>query len=375
MTNDDRVKAAKEFYEKAKSVKSEKKYTLSDIAGEEFVLLGKDDKFDSENGTDSKENWYSKRYKQFREMLKAFDIFEEFKKIKPKGKGYSFTERNKTFIMMLFREYTGKFEHLKRGDIPATDGAYLLEVYSGFLDIFYDFNADDKLIETVMLKMWNRLNIPQRNMDAVLDSVYDQCKRMVQANVSSASIGMGVREKLFWQTAFRYAFYEFIYRWDKFYEIMEEIRKDEVLEKAEIEAASASPEWKRCAEIEFALSSEITAAYEQDPELRRLNAERDSLLGVGQKHRPLIRDVEKDFEKCTLKLTKRMREVELETIRKQIPDFNYPDGWDKLPEVDFRFTPLKKLLETAIKDEKEQREWSPVISIDDLLGRIKRYFP
>lgn len=60
MTNDDRVKAAKEFYEKAKSVKSEKKYTLSDIAGEEFVLLGKDDKFDSENGTDSKENWYSK---------------------------------------------------------------------------------------------------------------------------------------------------------------------------------------------------------------------------------------------------------------------------------------------------------------------------
>lgn len=65
---------------------------------------------------------------------------------------------------MLFREYNGKFEHLKRGDVRATDGAYLLEVYKGVLGIFYDSNADDELINSVMLKMWNRLNISQKTI-------------------------------------------------------------------------------------------------------------------------------------------------------------------------------------------------------------------
>lgn len=308
-------------------------------------------------------------------MLKAFDVLAEFKTLKPKGGEYSFTKRNKTFIMMLFREYKGKFEHLKRGDVSATDGAYLLEVYIGVLDIFYDSNADNKLIENVMLKMWNRLDIPQRNMDAVLDSVCAQCKKMVQNNVQSVSMGMGVFEKLYWQIAFRYAFYDFIYRWDKFYENMEEIRNDEVLEKAGLQAASASPEWEKCAEIEIQLSSEIVAAYETDPELQRLNAERNALLGLDKKCRPLVRNVEKKFDECTRSLAKRMKEVELRVIREHIPNYCFPEGWEELPPVDFKFMPLKELLNTAMEDEKQQREYFPIIGIDDLLKRIQHYFP
>lgn len=363
---------AKKLYEQAKD---DRRYSLQDITDAEFDLLEKMDMSQTLHGTNSKKNWYRQRYGQFQEMMNAFDISNELTKIRKSGVGYAFTERNKSFILMLFREYTGKFEHLKRGEVAATDGAYLLEVYAGILDIFYDANASDSLIESVMLKLWNRLNIPQRNMDAVMDSVCDECKRMVKRNVGSVSMGMGVREKLFWQTAFRYAFYDFIYRWDSFYEKMEEIRQEEVLKKAELESACVSPEWKECAEIEFGLSSEIYSAYTTDPELQQLYAQRDELLGIGKKRRPLIRNVEKDFEECTRKLVKRMKEVELAVIQQHIPEFVFPNGWDELPPVDFEFMPLKELLDTAMEDEKEQREWCPVSTIDDLLARIKKYYP
>lgn len=375
MTNEEKVRAAKALYERGKAMNKDKTYTLRDITDEEFVILGKVDMSKTASSTDSKGNWYIQRFKQFNEMLSAFDVLEEFKQLKPKGGEYSFTERNKIFIMMLFREYTDKFEHLKRGNVLATDGSYLLAVYTGVLDIFYDSNANDKLIESVMLKMWNRLNIPQRNMDATLDAVCAQCKKMVQKNVRSVSMGMGVREKLYWQIAFRYAFYDFLYRWDKLYENMEEIRKDEVLTKAGLEAASATPKWEECAEIEFALSSEICTAYEIDPELQRLNEEFDALLGVGKKRPPLVRKVEKKFEDCQRCRNKRMKEIELDVIRQHIPDYIFPEGWDELPPVNFEFMPLKELLETAMGDEKEQREWCPITSIDDLLNRIKHYFP
>lgn len=369
------LEEAKTLYEKARAARTEKRYSLNDITDIEFDLLKKMDMSQTLHGTNSKKNWYRQRYGQFQEMMKAFDISDELTKIRKSGGGYAFTERNKEFILMLFREYTDKFEHLKRGEVAATDGAYLLEVYAGILDIFFDAKASDGLIETVMLKLWNRLNIPQRNMDAVMESVYDECKRMVKKNVDSVSMGMGVREKLFWQTAFRYAFYDFIYRWDSFYEKMEEIRQEEVLKKAELEAASASQKWEKCAEIEFGLSSEIYSAYTTDLELQQLYAKRNELLGIGKKRRPLIRNVEKEFEECTIKLAKRMKEIELAVIQKHIPEFVFPNGWDELPPVDFEFMSLKELLDTAMEDEKAQREWCPVSTIDDLLARIKKYYP
>lgn len=374
-----RLEEAKKLYENAKAMKKEQCYTLRDITDEDFVLREKRDKSKTEDAIDSKKNWYIQRFKQFKEMMNAFDVLKEFESIKPKGE-YSFSERNKTFILMLFREYgtreySGKFEHLKRGDVYKTDGAYLMEVYTGILDIFYDANASESLIEAVQLKLWNRLNIPQRNIDAVLESVYDVCRRMVKKNVDAVSGGMGVREKIFWQIAFRDAFYDFIRRWDQLYENMEEIRKEEVLKKAELEAASASPEWEECVEIEFSLSSEICSAYHNDLELQQLNAERDKLLGIGKKRRPLIRDVEKPYDEYIRKFNKRMNEVKLDVIRKYIPEFNFPDGWDELPPTDFEFMPLNQLLETAMKDEQDQRVWFPILNRDELIKQMHKYFP
>lgn len=201
-------------YVNGKVQKNDRAFTLRDITDEEFVKLEKIDMKDSFSSIDSKENWYNQRYKQLREMMKAFDVWEEFTGLKRKGESYSFSQRNKQFILMLFREYNGKFEHLKRGKVTSSDGAYLLTVYNGILDIFYDTNAPESLIESVMLKLWNRLDIPQRNIDATIDSVCEQCKRMVKKNIESNSYGMGLMEKLVWQAAFRQSFYQFLFYWD-----------------------------------------------------------------------------------------------------------------------------------------------------------------
>lgn len=353
--------------------KNEKKYTLRDITDKDFEQLNKMDMKDTFSNTDSKGNWYNQRYKQFREMLNAFNVLDEFKQLKSKGNRYSFTERNKSFILMLFREYNGKFEHLKRGDVRATDGAYLLEVYMGVLDIFYDSNADDELINSVILKMWNRLNIPQRESDAILDSVCEQCKKMVQTNINSASLGMGLNDKLFWQNAFRYSFYEFIYHWDRYYKNMQEIRKDEIFEKKDDKKINEDLE--NYAMITFEFSSEIDKAIKNDSELKCLYKELDKLLGVGKKRRPLIRDIEKDYAKYNQRISKRKNEVILNVIHQHIPDYKFPEELENQTPVGNELMSPKELLKTAMAEEKEQREWSQIMSIEDLLDRIKCYFP
>lgn len=353
--------------------KNEKKYTLRDITDKDFEQLNKMDMKDTFSNTDSKGNWYNQRYKQFREMLNAFNVLDEFKQLKSQGNRYSFTERNKSFILMLFREYNGKFEHLKRGDVRATDGAYLLEVYMGVLDIFYDSNADDELINSVMLKMWNRLNIPQRESDAILDSVCEQCKKMVQTNINSASLGMGLNDKLFWQNAFRYSFYEFIYHWDRYYKNMQEIRKDEIFEKKDDKKINEDLE--NYAMITFEFSSEIDKAIKNDSELKCLYKELDKLLGVGKKRRPLIRDIEKDYAKYNQRISKRKNEVILNVIHQHIPDYKFPEELENQTPVGNELMSPKELLKTAMAEEKEQREWSQIMSIEDLLDRIKCYFP
>ena len=226
MTDEEKKEAiaeAKDLYKNGKAKKNERVFTLRNITDEEFVKLNKIDKKYFYSSIDSKENWYNQRYKQLREMLKAFDVWEEFTGLKHKGEFYSFSQRNMEFLMMLFREYNGKFEHLKRGKVANSDGAYLLMVYNGILDIFYDANAPERLIESVMLKLWNRLNIPQRNIDASIDSVCEQCKRMVKKNIESNSYGMGLMEKLLWQAAFRRSFYRFLLYRDSIYSNMENI--------------------------------------------------------------------------------------------------------------------------------------------------------
>ena len=362
-----------DLYKKGKVKGNECSFTLRNITDEEFEKLGKID-MKNYSYSDSKEIWYNQRYKQLREMLKAFDVWDEFTGMKQKGKKYSFSNRNRFFILILFQEYTGKFEHLKRGRVDSSDGAYLLMVYNGILDIFYDANAPEELIQSVMLKLWNRLNIPQRDMDATIDSVCEQCKRMVRKNIEAISYGMGVREKLLWQAAFRQSFYRFLFYWDTIYSNMENIRQEEI-RCPDLEATYISSEMKELTALEIKLSSEIQDAYNDDSEIQELIAERKKMLGYGKKNPPLIRDIEDNFRENSLKLERRMNEIQLNVIHKYKPDFQYPEEMNNTPPVDFAPSSLSQLLEKAMEDEKDQRELFPITSLYDLIERIQKYYP
>ncbi len=376
MTDEEKKEAiaeAKDLYKNGKAKKNERVFTLRNITDEEFVKLNKIDKKDFYSSIDSKENWYNQRYKQLREMLKAFDVWEEFTGLKRKGEFYSFSQRNMEFLMMLFREYNGKFEHLKRGKVANSDGAYLLMVYNGILDIFYDANAPERLIESVMLKLWNRLNIPQRNIDASIDSVCEQCKRMVKKNIESNSYGMGLMEKLLWQAAFRRSFYRFLLYWDSIYSNMENIRQEELFEDSK--SKNNSSEEEELIELEIRYSTEILDAYDNDPEIQELESERLKMLGYNKKNPPLVRDVEAKFREISFKLIQRRKEVELNVILKYKPDYQYPEEMKNTLPADVPFTPLIQLLEKAMEEEKDQRDLFPITGMYDLIERMQKYFP
>ncbi|HQM01749.1 MAG TPA: hypothetical protein PLH98_14540 [Ruminococcus flavefaciens] len=376
MTDEEKKEAiaeAKDLYKNGKAKKNERVFTLRNITDEEFVKLNKIDKKYFYSSIDSKENWYNQRYKQLREMLKAFDVWEEFTGLKHKGEFYSFSQRNMEFLMMLFREYNGKFEHLKRGKVANSDGAYLLMVYNGILDIFYDANAPERLIESVMLKLWNRLNIPQRNIDASIDSVCEQCKRMVKKNIESNSYGMGLMEKLLWQAAFRRSFYRFLLYRDSIYSNMENIRQEELFEDSR--SKNISSEEEELIELEIRYSTEILEAYDNDPEIQELESERLKMLGYNKKNPPLVRNVEAKFREISFKLIQRRKEVELNVILKYKPDYQYPEEMKNTLPADVPFTPLIQLLEKAMEEEKDQRDLFPITGMYDLIERMQKYFP
>lgn len=275
--------------------------------------------------------------------------------------------------MMLFREYNGKFEHLKRGKVANSDGAYLLMVYNGILDIFYDANAPERLIESVMLKLWNRLNIPQRNIDASIDSVCEQCKRMVKKNIESNSYGMGLMEKLLWQAAFRRSFYRFLLYRDSIYSNMENIRQEELFEDSR--SKNISSEEEELIELEIRYSTEILEAYDNDPEIQELESERLKMLGYNKKNPPLVRNVEAKFREISFKLIQRRKEVELNVILKYKPDYQYPEEMKNTLPADVPFTPLIQLLEKAMEEEKDQRDLFPITGMYDLIERMQKYFP
>lgn len=350
---------------------TQKFYTLREITNEEFDILGKKDMKEELYGTDAKKIWYIQRFKQLIEILSCLKIQDEFKKLK-KVKTYSFSKRNKEFILLLFKEYDGKLDSLRRGQINASDGSFYMELYTGILDIFYDSKADKETIESVMLKLWNRLDIPQIKLESRLDSVFDECKKMVNKNIDTPSVGMGMSEKLYWEMAFRLSFENFIKTWDNIFDRMSSIRSTEVFSTEEISAA-AEKENPELTQIEFLYSEELIDAYEKDTHLQNLEEELCKLSGKKQKK--LLRDVEKEFIKLTKQINDRRKEIKCEFISKHIPDFSFPDGYDEDPDYNPMLMSFTKLLDLAIQDEIEDRYLIALLSKNDILRRMKLYFP
>ena len=247
-----------------------------------------------------------------------------------------------------------------------------MELYTGILDIFYDSNADKETFDSVKIKLWNRLDIPQIKLESRLDSVFDECKKMVNKNIDTPSVGMGMTEKLYWEMAFRLSFENFIKTWDNIFDRMSSIRSTEVFSTEEISAA-AEKENQELTQIEFLYSEELIDAYEKDTHLQNLEEELCKLSG--KKKKKLLRDVEKEFIKLTKQINDRRKEIKREFISKHIPDFSFPDGYDEDPDYNPKLMSFTKLLDLAIQDEIEDRYLIALLSKNDILRRMKLYFP
>lgn len=155
---------------------------------------------------------------------------------------------------------------------------------------------------------------------------------------------------------------------------MENIRQEEI-QCPDLEETYISSEEKELTALEIKLSSEIQDAYNADSEIQELIAERKKMLGYGKKNPSLIRNIEDNFRENSLKLERRMNEIQLNVIHKYKPDFQYPEEMNNTPPVDFAPSSLSQLLEKAMEDEKEQRELFPITSMYDLIKRIQKYYP
>lgn len=354
-----------------------KKYTLKDVINEEFTINNRMQRFDDNPDIaedDHRKSWYEQRSKQLTEMLKAFDVKEEMEILKKQcGTNYAFSERNKDFILWLFAQYNGYFEPLKRGRVFEADAEYLLDVYSGILDIFHDSKADETLVKNVKVKLWNRLNIPQISMDRMLDSLFARCRGMIKKSIATPYSGMRGTDLIYWQTALRHSFYKFLFYWKKVYDNMDDMRQDE-LSNISIEDANKVSEEVRIADIyEFMLSSQIIEARKNDEVLQSLMAQQDELRGAENKKKPLIRKVEGKYRDCTHQLTERMREVDIAVIRKYFPDFTPPEGWRECSEIEGRLKPSDQLLSEVIQDTEEQINDLFSVNTDEVKRQVEKY--
>lgn len=307
-------------------------------------------------------------------MFKVFNVLEEIDILKKQNSSnYSFSKRNKDFILRLFAQYNDHFKPLKYGKVFEADAEYLLDVYFGILDIFYDSNADETLIKTVQVKLWNRLNIPQITTEGILDSLYARCKKMIKKNITCFDTKMRGEDLIYWQTAMRHSFYRFLLYWNQVYLNMDDMRRDESIDNSIEYTNKMSEDQMITAGIELMLSSQIQEARVKDELLQNLMNEQDKLRGEGKSKKPLIRKVDAKYRECTHQLTERMSEVDIEAIRKNYSPFTPPEGWREYPEIENRLKPTAKVLAEAIKDTKEQTINYQSFNFEDIKTQVEKY--
>lgn len=264
------------------------------------------------------DNYYITKYKRFKEILTCCNNNEEFEKIKG-TKGYLFSAQDEFFVKDLLDNYDDKLKPLRHYQIRELGKQNAIDLYIGFLNIFYNAEADNQTIEKIKFKLLNRLEIPQKQMSTMTDSLFKEYSKTLKEKLGGydeyRSIGLKLQVQI--------QLYNFIFYWIQVYDNMLEIRNDETLSEKNLNVSSMTPEMEKYEAASLTLSTEIMNAYESDTEIQKLIKERDKLLKIGTNKRPLTRITDNQFYEVSEKLKNRMQNVELEVIRKHFPEFSY----------------------------------------------------
>lgn len=171
-------------------------YTLRDVLCSYFLELNPDYKryylnieYDKTKKDRTKEaeinlkfdNFYKDRSKYFNEIIHACDLDNNMKEIKT-YKNYSFSKKDKEFIISVLKEYTGKLDPLRRGEIRNTDAEFRVFLFEGFMEIFSSSNATPDIKESAAENMHNRLDIPVCKVHALRDASYKKFTDMIDTN-------------------------------------------------------------------------------------------------------------------------------------------------------------------------------------------------
>lgn len=330
---------------------------------------------DEEDDTTRKTNFYQDKVKNFNEIVYVVDLEDEMKQLKMlSSNNYSFTFEGRKFVLQLLREYTGKFEPIRRGEIYKADGGFVLEVYRGFLNLFRDAKADSELLDCVANKLYNRLDVPIRMEQATRKAASLRVEEMIKKNMGGCTLGMGALERYEWLIGLRQDLEAVIQKWDDLYSIMGELRQDELNRQAEVYAEKMTADEIYEAELDFAYSREYLEAERNDTEYMELLEKWCKITGrpfeaellrfedyktikknhkiFKAKKKPFVKKIEKEFEEVRIKLAERAMELRTQVIKKHIPDYVPADIEES--EVDFSgLCSTEELLEKAIEGLKE----------------------
>lgn len=326
-------------------------FTLRDVIEEYYDELESEKRLksfertnDEEDDTTRKTNFYQDKVKNFNEIVYVVDLEDEMKQLKKLSlNNYSFTFEGHKFVLQLLREYTGKFEPMRRGEIYKADSGFILEVYRGFLNLFRDAKADSELLNCVANKLNNRLDVPVRMEQAAREAASSRVEEMIKKNMGGCTLGMGILEKYEWLIGLRQDLEAVIQKWDDMYSIMGELRQEELNRQAEVYAEKMTPDEIFESELDFAYSGEYREAERNDTEYMELFKKWCKFTGrpfeaelltvedyktIKKNHsifktrkRPFVKKIEKEFEEVSIKLTDLAMELRTMVIQKHIPDY------------------------------------------------------
>lgn len=365
-------------------------------------------KNDENDDTTKRNNFYQDKVKNFKQIIYVVNIEDEMEQLKElSSNNYSFDVEGRKFVLMLLREFTGKMDPLRRGEIYKADSEFILELYRGFLGLYITAGAKQELIEQVSFKLYNRLDVPVRMVQSAREAASVRLEGMIKEKMSVITLGMNTLEKYEWLIGMRQDLNAVIQKWDDLYSIMGELRQWELDDLTDKKLKQISPEEANEAELDFAFSEEYIEAAHNDSEYMDLLKERSKLLGIPleeelllyedyktirknkkifkHKKRKFVKDIEDKLDAVMTKLVKRFMELRTQVIRKYIPEYEPLDI--NVEDADFSsLCSTEELLAKALEEQKN--DWKmdeeykkrtkvelPEKSLDEIFKELDELYP
>lgn len=346
-------------------------YTLRDVT-DELYKQTRPEQFYNE---DILKNFYVNESKKFNECIRSVDLEEEIEWIK-NGGVFSFNESDRNFWITILKEHTNKMDPIRRATNDGLDNGFVVSLFEGIIDVFRNAEIEDEKLSKVAHKMNNRLNYSICKHKYIIESMQNKMKNLIEENIDTISLDMGINEKNQWLIGLEHDFSGFISKWSDLFFKMGEIRNCEIVDISEQEANSMSPQQTYEVLIDFNIAEPFLDRLNQNEEYNILCKERNKMLGIsdGEKtirksKKPHVVKVEKRFRL----VNQRLNEIVKETEQQVISEF-YPGHKNKKEEFESPdFSSLmstEELLKKAIKQQKE--DWdeednkTPLIYLPDI---------